>query len=216
MTKQDAILNQIETLLEALCAIITDLEQDHTYLVEHDQFIEAGQIKIKINELQTFHTKVKALYQTWSKITLPITPTKLRQKTLANQKPPHALQPGLGTPKSAFHLPILQALVHLDGSAPLQIVLDRVHEIMKNRLNEFDYQSLPSGPHAVRWENNAKWARFQLVKEGFLAHDSPWGIWKITDEGRRLVAEANPELGKDKDESEYQSKPFDFEGEENG
>jgi len=32
----------------------------------------------------------------------------------------------------------------------------------------------------------AAWTRFALVKEGLLADDSPYGVWEITAEGRRL------------------------------
>jgi len=213
MARQDEILNQIETLLESLRTTLTDLTQDHTHLLEHEKFIEAEQIKNKSEEIQSFHARVKALYDDWLNISLPTTPTKLRQKTIPSQKPTNAPKPGSRTPKQAFQLPILQALVHLGGSAPLQTVLDRVHQIIKDQLSTDDYQSLPSNPHVVRWENNAQWARFKLVKEGYLAADSPRGTWEITEAGRKRVLEANPEMGTAEDESEYQSEPFDFEDE---
>ncbi len=210
MARQDEIHNQIETLLESLRTTLTDLKQDHTHLLENEKFIEAEQIKNKTEEIHAFHARVKALYDDWSNISLPTTPTKLRQKMIPSQKPTNAPQLGSRTPKQAFQLPILQALVHLGGSAPLQTVLDQVHQIIKDQLSNDDYQSLPSKPHVVRWENNAQWARFKLVKEGYLAADSPRGTWEITGAGRKWVIEANPEMGTTEDESEYQSEPFDF------
>ena len=31
------------------------------------------------------------------------------------------------------------------------------------------------------WQNNAKWERFRMTKEGILCSDSPRGIWELTE-----------------------------------
>jgi len=48
-----------------------------------------------------------------------------------------------------------------------------------------DFKALPSGKE-VRWQNQARWQRFALQKNGYLRDDSPSGTWEITEEGRRL------------------------------
>ena len=87
-------------------------------------------------------------------------------------------------------LPILQALVQLGGSGRVIEVLDRVERMMKEQLNKYVYESLPSNPKELRWRNNAQWARLNLVQAGYLASDSPRGIWEISEAGRALVLEA--------------------------
>ena len=57
---------------------------------------------------------------------------------------------------------------------------------MKDILNKYDYEPLPSNPKKKRWENTAQWARQTMVYEGLLASNSPRGIWEITEKGRRF------------------------------
>lgn len=99
------------------------------------------------------------------------------------------LVPGLRTPERSFRRPILEALVELGGRARVRDVLDRVHEKMKNKLNEYDYQPLSDGK-SERWSNNARWCRNTLVNEGLLRSDSPRGVWEITDRGRERLAKS--------------------------
>ncbi len=102
-----------------------------------------------------------------------------------------SLKQGLRTPNKAFKLPILQAVVQLGGSGRVDEVLGRVETLMKDQLNNYDYQPMPSDLRIIRWRNNAAWARFDLVHEGYLASDSPRGVWEITEAGRTLVLQAN-------------------------
>ncbi|MGC8769605.1 winged helix-turn-helix domain-containing protein, partial [Calditerrivibrio sp.] len=82
---------------------------------------------------------------------------------------------------------ILESLIELGGKAKVESVLNLVHMKMKNTLNEYDYQSLSSG--SKRWKNTAQWARNTMVNEGLLASNSPWGIWEITEKGRKFYEE---------------------------
>lgn len=91
-----------------------------------------------------------------------------------------------GTPEGAYHVPILEALVELGGQAPVSEVLDRVYEKLRGRLQPSDLEFVPSGQEE-RWRNTAKWARADLKAQGYIAADSPKGIWAITDEGRRYL-----------------------------
>lgn len=91
------------------------------------------------------------------------------------------------TPEDAFRRPILETLVELGGGAPIGEVLKRVEQKMKGALNQYDYEPLPSDPRSPRWRNTAQWCRNTLVREGLMKSDSPYGVWEISDEGRRWL-----------------------------
>jgi len=75
------------------------------------------------------------------------------------------------------------------GKAEVKNVYERVHSKMKNILKEYDYEPLSSNPRDIRWKNNVRFARLIMVEEGLLAKGSPWGIWEITEEGRKFYEE---------------------------
>jgi len=86
-----------------------------------------------------------------------------------------------------YQRPVLQALVDLGGRAETSDALDRVHQLMEDVLTPADHERVSSG--RVRWKSTAAWVRFRLVKEGLLVADSPYGVWEITEEGRRWLEE---------------------------
>ena len=93
---------------------------------------------------------------------------------------------GKSTPQSAFRIPIMEALYGLGGRASNDEVLRIVMEKIKPQLKEPDYQEVPSG-RDIRWVNSARWAHFNLVKEGMLKKDSPRGIWELSERGKQEV-----------------------------
>ncbi len=132
--------------------------------------------------LKSFREKVKALQTEWQNIfSSKIPKYKVKRKTKEK------LKRGLRTPESDFFLPILQSLIELGGKAKMKDVLQKVYDKMKNKLNTYDLQSLSSDAKSKRWQNTAQWARNTMVNEGLLKSDSPWGIWEITDKGRRYL-----------------------------
>jgi len=98
---------------------------------------------------------------------------------------------GLRTPEEAFRQPILEALVELGGKAPMRKVLDVVEKKVRSKLNKYDLEALPSDPKSVRWRNTAQWCRNTLVEEGLMRRDSPYGIWEISELGRKALQEGN-------------------------
>jgi restriction system protein len=98
---------------------------------------------------------------------------------------------GLYTPESAYYQPILQALIELGGSAYLDLVLERVEELMKNVLQEADYEVLPVNP-CLRWNENARWARYRLVQKGLMKpkRKGNRGLWEISEAGREWLRRA--------------------------
>lgn len=77
-------------------------------------------------------------------------------------------------------------MVDLGGSGTLDQVKQLVERKMASILNQHDYEQLPQS-HRLRWENDMEWARFDLVAEGFVAANSPRGVWEITEVGRDWV-----------------------------
>ncbi|WP_052297133.1 winged helix-turn-helix domain-containing protein [Marinithermus hydrothermalis] len=114
-------------------------------------------------------------------------------KKPSKRKTRDRLSRGLRTPENAFRQPILEALVELGGSAPVNDVLERVQQKMAHVLNEYDYQPLPSDPRSARWRNTAQWCRNALVREGLMKSDSPYGIWEISEQGREALRLAKNE-----------------------
>lgn len=88
-------------------------------------------------------------------------------------------------PEEEYYLPILQALSEFDGKASSQEVVDRVGEILDVQLTPLDRQETSGG--RIRWRNRAQFARLKLIDRGYMASDSPRGIWAITVEGRTYL-----------------------------
>jgi len=65
--------------------------------------------------------------------------------------------------------------------------LNLVEKKMKGKLTKYDFEPLPSVPKSIRWRNTAQWCRNTLVREGLMKADSPYGIWEISDLGRKVL-----------------------------
>lgn len=100
----------------------------------------------------------------------------------------HKLSKGKRTPRQAFRIPILEALIELGGKGKTDEILKKVESKMKNILKSVDYEKLPSGVE-IRWRNTAQWERYVMVQDGLLRSDSPIGIWEITEKGRSFFKE---------------------------
>lgn len=109
------------------------------------------------------------------------------EQTRAERRNLSRLHKGVQTSKSAYYVPILKVLEEMGGSGSVAEVLERVHQLMKPVLKDVDYQPLTSNPDIPRWRNTAQWARKNMVIEGLLKNDSPYGVWEITDAGRRWL-----------------------------
>jgi len=89
-------------------------------------------------------------------------------------------------------MPILESIIELGGRAKIKDVLERVHDKMTGILNEHDYKPLKK---EKLWENTARWAKHRMVEKGLIAKDSPWGIWEITEKGRKYYYEEKKKKG---------------------
>ena len=212
----DKINFAFDILFDGLHTILIDLFRRSEQLNNKEIFTQSNKVTIQIDAIREMQAKLLALREEWSQIDLSTPSEDLKQISISDQKPTYPLKPGMRTPNRAFHLPLLVALSQLGGSGTVQAILDRVHQMMKDQLNEFDYQSLPSDPNSVRWENTVRWVRNQLVEEGHLASNSPHGIWEITEAGRKHVRDISPDIDLETSdtESEYYAEQFDFKDED--
>ncbi|HOM67450.1 MAG: hypothetical protein BWX85_00803 [Chloroflexi bacterium ADurb.Bin120] len=184
------VMPAFDMLMEELDAIVTHLNQQGAQLMQAKEYAQAREVIVKAEAVLAFQAKVKALQEEWVRLSVSSSKKTPRKKQPGQRVMTTMLKQGLRTPNEAFMLPILQALVQLGGSGRVIEVLDRVERMMKEQLNKYDYESLPSNPKELRWRNNAQWARLNLVQAGYLASDSPRGIWEISEAGRALVLEA--------------------------
>lgn len=97
---------------------------------------------------------------------------------------------GTITTHEEFCIPLLQALVNLGGSAKTKDAIDEVGRLMAGKLKPKDFEILKSGTDTIRWRNKVMWARNSLVNQlGLMKSDTSFGMWAISDEGRRYLLE---------------------------
>jgi hypothetical protein len=100
--------------------------------------------------------------------------------------PAHArAQRGSLLPESEYELPILRALEEGGGSAPASHVIERVGEMLDERLTSADQELLTSG--LVRWRSRTQFVRLRLAQRGDMLSDSPRGVWEISAQGRERL-----------------------------
>jgi hypothetical protein len=100
---------------------------------------------------------------------------------------PRRAQVGTLLPEQEYWVPILTALVEQKGAGPAIEIIDRVGELLDQRLTEDDRGHTESG--AVRWRKRTQFARLRMKERGFLDADSPRGIWAITATGREYLGD---------------------------
>jgi len=89
------------------------------------------------------------------------------------------------TPRKEYQIPILEALLEMEGKGTPGEVFEIIEEKMKERFNNLDLEILECGD--IRWQKAAAWQRYFMVREGLLSPNSPRGIWEITELGREYL-----------------------------
>lgn len=135
-----------EILLEEIEAVANTLNDVGAQAFRAGDYDKARAAIEEATRPAEFREKVKALQKEWLGLFAEVP----RRKRKASRKAKGRLPRGLRTPEDAFRRPILEALVELNGSAPIGEVLDRVEQKMKGVLNRYDYEPLPSDPRFVR------------------------------------------------------------------
>ncbi|RMF61543.1 MAG: hypothetical protein D6748_01355 [Calditrichaeota bacterium] len=183
MDKSD-VSKAFNVLLEILHRLTAELNEQGARAFQAGDYKRAVQAAKEAQPITEFQKKVQSLLHEWERIASGAQRTERRASRRVNLgRLPH----GLCTPEDAFRRPLLEALVELGGSAPSNVVLQRIGEKMKPVLTEYDYQTVPSDPSLERWKKRAQWCRYLLVQEGLMRSDSPRGIWEISEAGRQAL-----------------------------
>ena len=181
------VIPAFEMLLDEIDDVVRGLNQEGAQLLTAEKYDQARVLIEKVEATTAIREQISSLADQWRSLGLKTPQKPVEKKEPVRRKVTKILKKGLRTPNEAFLTPILQALVQLGGSARVSEVLDVVEAMMKDKLNKYDYQTIPSNPKVLRWRTNANWARLTLVQEGYLASDSPRGVWEITQAGRKTL-----------------------------
>ena len=179
-------------LLKELNTSLDTTNQDGARAFQTGNLDTASVLVQRAQKLEDLRERVRLLANEWDDLVLKRV-AETKKTSIPKGGSSKKLKRGLRTHEDEYRIPLLQALVDLGGSSDLHSVIDRVGEIMKPILNEYDYTPINSDPDTPRWRNSTQWVRFSLVKEGFMSSDSPAGTWEITEAGRQWLAE-NEEL----------------------
>jgi len=186
MAYRNEVAAALDILLEEIEATIEALNQELAERVKKGDHDQAQDLMEKWSQMREFRQKVSDLGKEWDNLFASVAVRTRRRK--GRRKTTKRLGRGLRTREDVFRVPILRSLVELGGSGSVADVLDKVGELMRDRLNEYDRSPIASYPSSERWRNTAQWARSAMVKEGLLASDCPRGTWRITGEGKRWLA----------------------------
>jgi restriction system protein len=163
---KNEVYDAFEILLEEIEIVIDYLKNEGASAFQKGGYEKVEEIRQKAAAIEKFRDKVKEFQNEWQtnfSTSLSNTTKKRRVKS--------KLKKGLRTHEEEFRIPILESIVELGGSASISKVLDLVEKKMKNHLNEYDYQMLPSNT-TIRWKNTAQWCRNTMVQEGLLPTSS--------------------------------------------
>jgi len=168
------LLDEIDSCIKELNNLLNAAVLNH----EYDKVIKISE---KAKLIEEFRNKAIQLKEDWNKVVIGKSIIK------SSRKNARKLRKGLKTPESEYYIPILKSIVSLGGEGRINEILEKVYELMKDKLKPYDLEGLNTNPLIIRWNNTARWCRNTMVKEGLLASDSPKGIWKITNKGREYL-----------------------------
>lgn len=177
MDEKKAFESLIVTANEKMEAV----QQEGAGYFEEGDTVKVRQAVEKVEAIQALIDHIQQLHQKWNQLFPPSVPETSIDREVYVQT-----SPGIKTSQEKYRIPILQALVEMDGGGKTGKVLDRVGELMADILNDFDWERLPQN-RDIRWRNTAMWERLDMVKEGLLKDQSPNGIWEITESGRAYL-----------------------------
>ena len=83
------------------------------------------------------------------------------------------------TPRSTLRAYIIQALTEFGGIAHTSDVIERVKEMLENKLTPRDMQLRKNGQ--IVWQHNTHWERQAMVNEGILRNNSQHGYWELAE-----------------------------------
>ncbi len=153
---------------------------------EESAYDKAKEAIERAERLTDFRAKADALRREWENLFAPEEDEEDMEAQAARRNLGR-LRRGQRTREEAYYRPILEALMALGGSAPMNQVLDRVLQTMRSTLKHVDFEPLASEPDMPRWKNTAQWARNAMDRKGLLRNDGPRGVWAISEAGVRFL-----------------------------
>ena len=180
------VIPAFDMLLDELERIIPDLNAQGKALMDQKQYAQAHKLIDKAQSVIAFQGKVASLREEWLGMQIP---SPQKEEPIVRQPRVRYKTDGKAgwTLQEEFFKPILVALDELGGRAHCQKVFRKLETSMGSRFTAKDWEKMPSNKNEIRWINNARWARMQLVKDGLLSNKSPNGIWEITQAGREYL-----------------------------
>ena len=85
------------------------------------------------------------------------------------------------TGKDVLREQILQALKKLGGSGRVADVIEEIGKQLEGKLLPGDLE-WREATNEYAWQNNVKWERYQMIKDGLLRSDSPRGHWQLSED----------------------------------
>jgi restriction endonuclease Mrr len=85
-----------------------------------------------------------------------------------------------------IELPLLRVLTQMGGQGRPRDVYPLLELAFPDLTDADKAETLPQG--AVRWKNTVQWTRQRLIEQGML-ENAGWGLWKVSELGRRRVTE---------------------------
>ena len=85
------------------------------------------------------------------------------------------------TGKDVLREQILQALKKLGGSGRVAEVIEEIGKQLEGKLLPGDLE-WREATNEYAWQNNVKWERYQMIKDGLLRSDSPRGHWQLSED----------------------------------
>lgn len=185
-----------DMVLEEVEKVIDFINQEGAEAFQKSHLDDVRHLADQSSQAQAFLKKVQDLQDEWSTLFPTDVLPDIEPSTLAVQLRPtprnygKRLPRGLRTLEIDFYVPILSVLMKMGGKGQASEVPSQVGEIMKPRLNEYDFEALPSGQHDPRWYKTAQWARRRMVQSGLLSStsESQRGVWEVTEAGRKYLA----------------------------
>lgn len=197
MTEKD-ITSAFELLLETIHTTVSTINLKGSQYFSEGNYFEASNLIDKAEKIIDVQNKAMILHKEWLDLDNPVKivnkiPSQQKSK-IVQRSSSKKLPTGLRTNTKDFKMPILDVIVSLGGSAPRQVVFEKLESIMADILNEYDWETLPSDNRSIRWKNNAAWARQYLIEDGFLSKSSSKGVWEITEAGRKALDESKKKI----------------------
>lgn len=176
-----------DTLLRQLRQALKQAQETGGRAFQEERFDEAQAAAKRGQEITARIQQMETLQTEWAKLVYGVPTTQVQRVGSARRKA-RRLPRGEKTPQEDFYLPILAALKEMGGRGRTKEVIERVEQMIQDRLRDMDWEMLSDG-RSIRWRNAAMWARYDMVQKGLLASDSPRGIWEIMEAGRAYLRE---------------------------